>query len=505
MKERCDGLYSGGYPMGGMPMRTAPGRPDDIFRSLHDGIVRASHEAIVTVDEQQRIVMLNPAAQRMFGTTPAQALGSNLSRFIPPELRDAHAAQVRAFGASGTAERPMAERGSVVGMRANGERFAAEATISRLDVASEFGERHFFTAQLRDVSAMRGLKAEVDAMKQRMREIFDLAPVAIWITENERVVFANHACDSLFGAVDGNSLVGRSVYELLSAESHESLRLNMALALAGRLIHTPLTERIARLDGGTRLVDIALSPLWGEGQALQMVFTDVTEKIRVAQELERSSQELRQLAANLVSTREEERLRIARELHDELGQRLSALQMELAGLAPSLPTGGAELMHSLLAMVDDTIASVRRISSELRPLMLDDLGLNAALEWLVDNWKRHTNIPVTLHLCDENPPLDDKATIALYRIVQEALANVARHAHASAVTISFRREPCRLCLTIEDNGAGYPAAAVGRAGAHGLLGIRERVYMLGGSLDIANGPGGGAQLVIRVPLSPVPK
>ena len=481
-------------------MPPASGRPDDLFRSLHDSIVRASHEAIVTVDEQQRIVMINPAGQRMFGTTASQALGSHLSCFIPPELRDTHAAQVRVFGASGTAERPMAERGSVVGLRANGERFAAEATISRLDVASEFGERRYFTAQLRDVSAMRGLKAEVDAMKRRMREIFDLAPVAIWIAEQDRVVFANHACDKLFGAVEGTSLVGRSVYALLSEESHESLRLNMELALEGNQIRTPLTERIARLDGGTRLVDIALSPLWGQGRALQMVITDVTEKMRVAQELERSHQELRELAASMVSSREEERLRIAREMHDELGRRLSALQIELAGLAPTLPPGGVDLLHSLLAMVDDTIASVRRIASELRPLMLDDLGLNAAVEWLADNWKRRTGIPVELILCKDDPPLDDTATIAVYRIVQEALTNVARHARASAVTIRFRLERHQLCLTIEDNGVGHPAVAAGRGGSHGLLGIRERVYMAGGALEIGNAAHGGARLAIRFPL-----
>lgn len=143
MNEHAAAPYMGAHHTGpgAAPFAPAWGRSNDMFRLLRDSIVRASHEAIVTVDEQQRIVMINPEAQRMFGCSAADALGSSLSRFIPPEHRAAHAAQVRAFDASGTAERPMAERGVVLGLRANGERFPAEASISRLDVISEFGEQ----------------------------------------------------------------------------------------------------------------------------------------------------------------------------------------------------------------------------------------------------------------------------------------------------------------------------------------------------------------------------
>lgn len=479
-----------------------PARPNTLLEGVHGSAVHAALEAILTVDEKQRIVMINPAALRMFGCTAAEAIGSKLSRFIPARHRAAHENHVRRFDASGVFELSMGSQTRIVGLRANGEEFPAEATVSSVDVAGEFGPRRYFTALLRDVSNEQGLKVEIDALNRRMRAVLELAPIAIWFTDGDRIVFANRACATLFGTTDSATLIGRSIYSLFGPASQSTLRQTVVQALT---TDTPIPvtgERIVRLDGAMRDVEIAVAALPDHGQtALQMVITDITERAREHEELERSRRELRRLSAGLIDAREEERRRIARELHDELGQRLTALKMELSSLATPERYGAPDKrVAAMLEMVDDTVASVRRIATDLRPMMLDDLGLNAAIEWLARDSARRMGIEISLELGDADPPISAAATIAVYRMVQEALTNIARHAKASAVHVQLRCEPDELLLVVRDDGIGFDEQAMHREGSHGLMGIRERARLLGGHLEIGNAPGGGGRIAVRLPM-----
>jgi two-component system, NarL family, sensor histidine kinase UhpB len=471
---------------------------------VHGGAVNAASEAIITVDEQQRIVMINPAAQRMFGCSAVEALGSPLSRFIPADRRDAHARLVAEFARAGTLEARMGEPGRVVGLRANGETFSAEASISRVAVSGPSGPLHYFTALLRDLSHEQELQQQIDALNRRMRAVFELAPVAIWITDGDRIVFANRACAALFGAAEREALIGRSIYDLLAPESCDAVRQTMTQALQGQAVAPTIHERIARLDGRLRDVVIAVASLPDHGRTVvQMVITDITERARENRELERSRRDLRRLSASMVQAREDERRRIARELHDELGQRLTALKMELSSLGgKAAGSPKAARIDAMLEMVDDTVATVRRIATELRPLMLDDLGLNAAIEWLADGWSRRMGVAVQLQLHAADAALDDAVSIALYRMVQEALTNIARHSRATEVRIDMRQVGGELLLTVQDNGTGFDEAAMYREGSHGLMGMRERALMLGGQLTIGMAPGGGGRVSVQLPLAP---
>ncbi|MDH3460412.1 MAG: PAS domain-containing sensor histidine kinase [Burkholderiaceae bacterium] len=478
------------------------GRPHGPFEAAQGGIIHAAREAIFVVDENQRIVMINPAAQRMFGCSASDALGRDLSLFIPQQYRQAHATHMRQFDASGVVERPMGTRGAISGLRANGEEFPAEATICRLDVVDEFGPRRYFTALLRDLSEEQRLQAEIDALNKSMRTIFELAPIAIWVTRGDQIVYANHACAALFGATESKVLVTRSIYSLLSPQSHRTVREKVAQALVTEASVHVINECIVRSDGAVREVEIAVAALPDHGQtAVQMVITDVTQRVQERQELERSRRELRRLSASLVDTREEERRRISRELHDELGQRLTALKMELASLTSQRQPGALEArMASMIDMVDDTVVAVRRIATELRPLMLDDLGLNAAIEWLARDSARRMGVEITLHLADDAPPVSDEVAIALFRMVQEALTNIARHAQASAAHIETQRRASEVVLTVQDNGVGFTGQAILREDSHGLVGMRERAFMLGGAMEIGNLPGGGTRITVRLPV-----
>lgn len=199
---------------------------------------------------------------------------------------------------------------------------------------------------------------------------------------------------------------------------------------------------------------------------------------------------------------EEQRRHIARELHDELGQRLSSAKWLLADITAAAAKGDnvATRLDELRGALDDSIDSMRRISSDLRPPLLDDLGLNAAIESLARSTEKRLGIVVEVSLAQQNPDLGETTQIAAYRIVQEALTNVGRHAHATRVCIQTRNTDGWWQLTVEDNGVGIPSPEKTRRGALGLVGLRERAQLCGGRLVISRVKGGGTRLTVELPL-----
>ncbi len=466
-------------------------------------LVHAALEAVITVDHQQRIVMINPAGLTMFGLTREQAQGLELARLIPERLRVAHAGHVRHFCNSGQIERSMGNRGRVVGLRANGEEFPLEAAIFKSEVVQASGTQAYYTALLRDLSELSRMSSVIDQLNQRLRSVFERAPVAIWITEKDRVVFANRACAQLVGLQDPAHLVGRSIFELLSPASHDPVRSKLQDIERDEGVSV-LAGMLQRADGTVCEVEMVVAVLPDhERSYVQMVINDITQRSREKNDLLRSRRTLRELSASLVEAREEERRRIARELHDELGQRLTALKLEMIACQrdhPNLAAG--ERAQLMLDMLDETVASARRIAMDLRPLMLDDLGLPEAIDWLVKEFKRRTGIEVDTRLGDGLRELTPQLATALYRIVQEALTNITRHARATRVSITLKVLHHELLLTIQDNGVGFTQGTRSRnPGSFGLLGIRERVLMLGGRLSVGNAAEGGARLVVHVPLA----
>jgi PAS domain S-box-containing protein len=338
------------------------------------GVIESAMDAIITVDEAQKITIFNAAAERIFGCPAAQALGGPLNRFIPARFREAHHGHIERFGQTGTTTRRMGARLTLFGLRANGEEFPIDASISQVRV----GEK-FYTVILRDVS----------------------------------------------------------------------------------------------------------------------------ERRRAEEALERSYGELRELSRIMNEVREAERTRVARELHDELAQWLTALKMDVAWLAARLPAGQHSLVERterMKGVVDTTVASIRRIAADLRPVMLDDLGLAPSLENLLSSLSERANIAVRLDVQPRDLDLKDPLATAVYRMVQEALTNVARHAQATEVRVTLVRAADALIVRVSDNGVGLPPPTQGRK-SYGLLGIRERAQTLGGSARIYGPPEGGTMVEISIPLA----
>jgi two-component system, NarL family, sensor histidine kinase UhpB len=476
------------------------------FEGPCGNVLAAMHEAVLVIDEAQKIVAINPAAERLFDCPADELLGGSLARFIPPPYRDAHAALVRAFAAEQTPTRAMAAGRRVPMLRSDGSTRPVEIALSRFQLAESGGHRTYYAALLRDMGDERDLEDQLAALQLRMRAVFELSPIAIWICEDDRLAYANRATARLFGTPTIDRLIGRSLSSLLDGESHTALRLEIERALAGTEPGAIVSGRLTRADGEQREIEIALAALPDHGRTtVQMVVNDVTARHREALDMKRSRRALRALSASVVEAREEERRRIARELHDELGQRLTALKIDLSNLAATAKLDPEDArVSSMSAMLDDTLASVRRIASDLRPSMLDDLGLNAAIEWLARDASRRMGIPVQTQLPPTEPVVDQRVAIALYRMVQEALTNVARHAKARTVDIRLRRQGASLRLAVSDDGVGLDAAetAPTRRGAVGLIGLRERAHMLGGEVTIGPRPGGGTRVSVRLPIQP---
>jgi signal transduction histidine kinase len=219
-------------------------------------------------------------------------------------------------------------------------------------------------------------------------------------------------------------------------------------------------------------------------------------------EQRRSFEQLRALAARMQTAREEERARVAREIHDELGQALTAIKIDLTALLPNvLADAGPNLQRqqAVFRLLDEAIHSVRRIATDLRPGVLDDLGLVAAIEWAVDEFQARTGIESHVSLPAEDLALNEQSATALFRILQEALTNVARHARATRVTVRLAQEDGDLALEVRDNGNGIREEQLASGRSLGLLGMRERATLFGGEFSIGSTPENGTTVTVRIP------
>jgi PAS domain S-box-containing protein len=229
----------------------------------------------------------------------------------------------------------------------------------------------------------------------------------------------------------------------------------------------------------------------------------LTERKRSEEELRRSREQLRELSKHVQSVIEEERKRIAREIHDVLGQELSVLQLELGLIMDQLPRPEKELRKkakSMSRLIDASIRSVQRISADLRPTLLDNLGLGAAVEWAVKEFQRRTRIRCLLSVDPPDVKLDQELSTALFRILQEALTNVLRHAKGTKVDVLLVRRDDAVVLTVRDNGKGIPAGRITDSKSVGLTGMRERVLPWRGTVKITSKPAKGTEVMVTVPI-----
>ncbi|MFG1691411.1 PAS domain S-box protein [Gemmatimonadota bacterium] len=339
---------------------------------------------------------------------------------------------------------------------------------------------------------------------QTSADIAETIPAGLFVYKCEAperltLVYANPEAEVLTGIV-ADEWLGKEFDEIWpNARSLGITQSYLEVARTGEVLKTEEEAyKDDRLEGVFRTHVFRLP-----GDRLAVSFENITERKKAEAEIRETGERMRALAARLQEIREDERTSIARELHDELGQAITGLRMDLAMFKGDLRKEEGELHERVDAMIDladDNIVLVRSISSRLRPPVLDVLGLPAAVEWLVEEIEPRTELKFELDLPTEKPPLDRDASTAVFRVVQEALTNVLRHAEAHRVEISMVVSGGHFLVHVLDDGKGVSAAAAIHPRSLGLTGMRERALAMGGALAVGPEPGGGTRVTLTVPV-----
>jgi len=353
---------------------------------------------------------------------------------------------------------------------------------------------------------LQQVKAEAD--QARLREsivqakrdwemTFDAVPDPVFLVDKDcGTLRANLAAERL--GFQLGDLLGNSCDDILGGEG--TARSPSSLP---RLIRFDIQEPCSG-----RFFELTSTPVRDSSDSLVMcviVLRDITARKRAEERLHRSEEQLRGLASRLQTSAEQERLRIARELHDQLGQALTGIKMDLDWVTrkhASEPDTTLQKVRETIQLVDSIIGLVRKLATELRPGMLDTLGITAAVEWQVEEFQRRTGVRCSTQLPQIKLDLSTDQQIAMFRIVQESLTNVARHAGATAVHVALENDGERAILTVQDNGRGFAAETLEHTKSLGVVGMRERLIPLGGELRVQSSPGSGTKVTACVPLKP---
>lgn len=372
-------------------------------------------------------------------------------------------------------------------------------------------------ALVQQVVAKRGLAGmpagDSQPTEARMMGIIRSSMEAIiTVDESQTIVIFNPAAERVFG-VSAMEAVGaplsRFIPERFRAAHARHVEQFGVTGVSERQMGRQRVLFGLRADGTEFPIEASISQIRdGTGKLYTVMLRDVTERMRAENALKQSREELRDLSANLQNVREEEKTRIARELHDDLGQQLTALKMDLSAVELGLGgvvapnTGVREQLGGMHRLIDSIVASVRRIAADLRPVMLDDLGLVPAIEWLANDFTRRYRIAVDRDIAPVDTAFTGTGATTLFRIVQEALTNVARHSDATNVKLALKVEDGYCMLRIADNGHGAPEHTrdAQERPSFGLIGIRERAHMLDGTVTIDNRPGAGFTITVALPL-----
>ena len=488
-------------------MSAAPHRlpPADLPPSLGESeptlraILDASLDAFILIDATGVIRLWNRRAVVMFGWTEADAVGQRLSETIIPErYREQHELGLARYRATGEGKL-VNRRIEIAARHRDGREFLVELTIAPI----EHAELPLFGAFIRDISEQREIEDRLEFQSVILQNVRD----SIIVTDPEGLVrFWNQGAEAVFG-YSADEMLGRSVAILYPSpeEAGEKLMGDVQRVLQGGDATGEWMRR--RKDGSMIWIDSKRVVLRdGNGAAIGVlaVARDVSERVRVSRELQASHEQLRELARRLRSVREQERTVMARQIHDELGQALSALHLDVAWLRARLTDADVvleEKARSMALLIETSIGQVRALATELRPAVLDSLGLLAAIEWETQQFTRRTEIPCTLELPPDPPAVDADRSTDVFRILQEALTNVARHARAHHVTVSLDLWRGALRLRVRDDGRGITVREIASPQALGLVGMRERALLWDGVVEWRADDAGGTVVELRLPLA----
>ena len=344
--------------------------------------------------------------------------------------------------------------------------------------------------------------------QERLAAIVDSAMDAvITVDEAQNIVLFNHAAEQVFRVPREQALgrpLDRFIPQRFRGAHHSHIEAFGHTGVTSRRMGDVTTLWALRPASGEEFpIEASISQAAEGGQRyFTVILRDITVRKQAEDAIKQSQRDLRELSARVLEAREEEKARIARELHDELGQLLTALKMDLSWMRERLPADLHARAGEMSGLLDQTVAAARRISADLRPLMLDDLGLADAARWLVEDFSQRSGIACSIEVSggEALEAVTKSVSTAVYRAIQESLTNIARHAEARSAWATLAAQDDQLHFEMEDDGRGIAPQDLAKVRSLGLKGMHERISHLGGSLEIARAPRGGTRLRVRVPL-----
>jgi PAS domain S-box-containing protein len=459
-------------------------------------------DAIISTDQEFRTVSWNKAAEKLYGYSLTEAVGQDLANLLrsptDPSIRHAVRKHLREHGYwhGELAYYTKKDVALNVLISISAIRDEQNKVTGYVIVCRDITER--LKAEQRLVKFNEELSRQVNEKTAEVRDIFERVTDAFMAYDPwGEIVYMNGRAKEMMGKV-GITAAGKNIFREFPTAVSSPFGQHFQAAMENQEEqHFEMWSEVLEL-----WLDCHMYP---SPKGISQFFRNISDEKRIREQLSVSNAELRELASHLQDVREEERADMAREIHDELGQQLTGLKMDMAWVDEELAKEGREALRQRvkdsLQLLDHTIMTVRKIAAELRPGILDDLGLVAAVEWQAEEFEKRSGIKAMFRAGMPGRRYPSAMSIGLFRICQEALTNVARHSGAKHVEIFLGYEEDRIVLRVKDDGRGLPPAGKGGRKTLGLLGMKERVLIMGGTVEISSETGKGVTLTVSVPMS----
>ena len=461
-----------------------------ILESIEDGYFE--------VDLAGHLTFFNNAMAHILGYPASELKGKNYRLFMDEEYTQKTFQKFNQVFKSGRSGKEFDWKI----IRKNGDSRYLDALVAPIMDAKEYTIG--FRGVVRDVSERRLMQKNLAESEEKYKRLADNSPGIILLTDSDGVCrFVSPSIERILG-YRPEEVLGTVPVDFYTTEYAHMIMNTISKAMKGEPVNRFEVE-LLRKDGANAVLELDCIPVREETRivGVQYLAKDITEQKKAENALKSSRRQLRELSKHLQNSREQERAGIAREIHDDLGQSLTAIKMNAVWLKSKIPEDRAELhckTEDTIFLVDSAIKTVKRISAELRPGLLDDLGLSAAIEWQAKEYQQRSNIHIDVTIEPEEIVLAEDLSIAIFRVCQETLTNVIRHAGATEVRVCLTKKSKVVEFEVRDNGIGISDKSMDKKNSFGLLGMRERVHAIGGKIHIFRIPEGGTKVSVTVPL-----
>lgn len=458
-----------------------------------DAAVEQSSVAVLISDKEGNIEYVNPKFTQLTGHTAKELIGAN------PRIFQSGKTPIKTYNELWQAiTTGKTWEGEIQNKKKNGEFYWAFEKIA--PVRNEAGEIIAFVAAQEDITRRKLAEEKLKASQKKYSMLVEKSSIGIYLVQEGRIRYANSKLSEIFG-YSKDALLGMELFDIIHPEYRKGLP---DLLSKQKAEGAALGERIQGVKKNGEVIWIRLANTlihFGEKAAILGNVVDMTQEKRTEESLSDSRMELRNLSSQLLSAQEQERKRISSELHDGVGQYLSSIKFSMDNIGHNCEQtdpASSSAIRKLIPIIQEAIDEVRRLSMDLRPSMLDDLGILATLSWFCRRYQTvfsHIRIETHINIKEDEVPADLKTVI--YRIVQEALNNVAKHAVANLVQLCLSKSDDTIELIVQDNGQGFEMAKMARGYSEagiGFLSMRERAELSGGSFTVDSKPGLGVKI-----------